>query len=217
MDSLAIIGSKARQRLLARTLLAPEREFYLRELVRATALAPRTVQLAVDRLVAADILLERRSGNRRYLRANERHPFFRPLRELVAKSEGLVGIVRDGLGSDGVHLAFVFGSLADGGAKGDSDIDLLVVGDIGLRETVRRLENAQERLGREINPVVWTRHEFEGRRTTGDHFLTRVLSGARLMVVGDEHELGTVGGQRVAQAVFDVKKRTSRPARGRGS
>jgi len=190
VDSLAIIGSKARQRLLTRTLLAPEREFYLRELVRATALAPRTVQLEVDRLVAADILLERRSGNRRYLRANERHPFFRPLRELVVKSEGLVGVISDGLGNEGVNLAFVFGSLAEGSAKGESDIDLLIVGDIGLREAVRRLEDAQEQLGREINPIVWTRAEFDKRRKTGDHFLARVLTGSRLMVVGDERELG---------------------------
>ena len=217
MSPLALITSKARRRLLARLLLAPEREFYLRELIRATALAPRTVQVEVDRLVAADLLLERRSGNRRYLRANERHPFFHPLRELVVKSEGLVGLLSDGLGSDGVDLAFVFGSMAEGRARADSDVDLLIVGDIGLREAVRRLEAAQEQLGREINPVVWTRHEFEQRSKSDDHFLRRVLHGSRLMVAGDERELGSMGGERVAQISPDVTGGTARPAGRRGS
>jgi predicted nucleotidyltransferase len=193
MKPYEVITAKSRRRILAKTLLAPDREFYLRELVRSTGLSPRTVQVELDRLVAADILLERRSGNRRYLRANERHPFYRPLRELVAKSEGLVGIVRDALGTDGVEVAFVFGSMAEGTAKADSDLDLLIVGDLGLREVVSRLAPAQEQLGREINPVVWTRGEFERRRQSGDHFLGRVLNGSRLMVVGAEHELEAVG------------------------
>jgi predicted nucleotidyltransferase len=189
-----ILGSKTRRRLLAKTLLAPDEEFYLRELARATGLSPRTVQLELDRLVAADVLLERRSGNRRYLRANERHPFYRPLRELVVKSEGLVSVVREALGAHGVDLAFVFGSMAEGTAKAHSDIDLLIVGDVGLREVVARLARAQEQLGREINPVVWTRDEFERRRRSDDHFLGRVLRGSRLMVVGAEHDLEAVGG-----------------------
>ena len=184
MKADAIIVSKARRRILAKTLLAPDREFYLRELVRATGLAPRTVQVELDRLVAAEILLERRSGNRRYLRANERHPFYRPLRELVAKGEGLVGVVREALGTDGVDFALIFGSVAAGTAKAESDVDLLIVGDLGLREAVRRVTPLYERLGREINPVVWTKAEFERRRDAGDHFLTNLLSGPQLQVIG---------------------------------
>ena len=179
-----IIGSKARRRILARTLLTPDREFYLRELARATRLAPRTVQVELDRLVAGGILLERRSGNRRYLRANERHPFYHPLRELVAKGEGLVGVVRDALGTDGIDFACIFGSIAAGTATAESDIDLLIVGDLGLREAVRRVAPLYERLGREINPIVWTNAEFQRRREAGDHFLTNLLAGPKLQVIG---------------------------------
>ena len=184
MQSDAIIASKSRRRILAKTLLAPDREFYLRELARDTKLSPRTVQVELNRLVAADILLERRSGNRRYFRANERHPFYRPLRELVARGEGLVGILREALGSEGVDFAFVFGSVAAGTAKAESDVDLLIVGELGLREAVRRVAPLYEHLGREINPVVWTKAEFERRRSAGDHFLTNLLSGPQLQVIG---------------------------------
>ena len=179
-----LLGPEARRAILARTHLDPSREFYLRELVRLTGFAPRTVNQEVDRLVAADLLAERRDGNRRYLKANERHPLFRPVREIVLKTDGLVHVLRDALGTAGIEFAVVFGSIAAATPKAGSDVDLLVVGEVGLRETTRRLARAQDHLGREINPVVWTRTEFERRRNSDDHFLSNVLRGSMLMVVG---------------------------------
>jgi len=179
-----LLGPEARQAILARTHLDPTREFYLRELVRLTELAPRTVQQEVDRLVEGDILTERRSGNRRYLSAQKRHPLFGAIREIVIKTVGLVDVLREALGERSIDFALVFGSIAEGTDKSLSDIDLLVVGSLGLRETVRRLAPVQDRLEREINPVVWTRKEFQRRLTKSDHFLATVLRGPRLMVIG---------------------------------
>jgi predicted nucleotidyltransferase len=152
--------------------------------VRLTEFAPRTVQQEVDRLVQGDILEERRSGNRRYLRAQKRHPLFRAIREIVINTVGLVDVLREALGERGIDFALVFGSFAEGTEKSASDIDLLVVGSLGLRETVRRLASAQDQLERELNPVVWTRKEFQRRLTKPDPFLTRLLRGPRLMLIG---------------------------------
>jgi predicted nucleotidyltransferase len=179
-----IIGSRARRRILAKTLLAPDREFYLRELARATGLALRSVQVELDSLVQSGLLVERRSGNRRYVRANEGHPLFKPLRELVAKGDGFVGIVREALGTKGVDLALVFGSMAAGTATAESDIDLLIIGELGLREAVRRLAPLYEQLGREIHPIVWTKAELLQRRNAEDHFLMSILYGPHLEVIG---------------------------------
>jgi hypothetical protein len=66
-----------------------------------------------------------------------------------------------------------------------SDVDLLIVGSIGLREVVRRLTPAQDVLAREINPVVWTRKELERRRKEKDAFLKRVLTGPTILVTGE--------------------------------
>ncbi len=184
MPSNLLLGPDARRAILARTHLDPAREFYLRELVRLTGFAPRTVNQEIDRLVKADLLTERRDGNRRYLKANERHPLFRPVREIVLKTDGLADVLRHALGTMGIEFAFVFGSIAAATPKAASDVDLLVVGRLGLREATRRLAPVQDRLGREINPVVWTRAEFERRTESDDHFLMNVLRGPRLMVVG---------------------------------
>jgi DNA-binding transcriptional ArsR family regulator len=185
MTDHGLLGPRSRRQLLARLYGAPDREFYLRELVRLTGLAPRTVQVELDWLVAAALVVERRSGNRRYLRANVRHPLFRPLYDIVARTDGLAAVLAGALGTDGIAFGFVFGSMASGLATAGSDVDLLVVGNVGLREVVRRLSLIQEAMGREINPVVWTRAEFERRRAAKDAFLARVMAGPRLAVVGE--------------------------------
>ncbi len=155
----------------------PGEEYHVRELVRLTGLAPRTVQQEIERLVEAEFLVERRSGNRRYLRANERHPLYRAVREIVLKTAGLGDVLRDTLGTEGIDFALVYGSIAAADPKAGSDIDMLIVGSLGLREAVRRLQPAQDALGREINPNVWTRSEYDRRARKNDPFLSRVLAG----------------------------------------
>jgi predicted nucleotidyltransferase len=179
-----LLGPAARRAILARTFLDPSREFHLRELVRLTGLAPRTIYQEIERLVGADLLSERRDGNRRYLRANDRHPLYRPVREIVLKTDGLVDVLREALGEDRVEFALVYGSIAATAPTAGSDIDLLVVGTIGLRETVRRLRPAQDTLTREIVPNVWTRDEYDERLRKRDPFLARVLEAPLICVVG---------------------------------
>jgi predicted nucleotidyltransferase len=179
-----LLGPSARRAILSRTFLDASREYHLRELVRQTGLAPRTVQQEVEKLVHADLLIERRAGNRRYLRANERHTLFRAIREIVLKTDGLAEVLRQALGTDGIEFAFVYGSIAAAEPRAGSDVDLLIVGSLGLREAVRRLRPAQDTLGRAINPGVWTKQEFDRRLRDRDPFLTRVLDGPRISVIG---------------------------------
>jgi predicted nucleotidyltransferase len=89
----------------------------------------------------------------------------------------------------GVEFALVFGSFARDAARAESDIDLIVVGSITLREVVHHLHGLQLQLDREINPHVYTWQEFRMRLARGDHFLTTVLSEPLLFVVGARHEL----------------------------
>ncbi len=179
-----LLGPAARRAILTRTYVDPTTEMHLRELVRRTGLAPRTVHQEVERLVRADLLAERRDGNRRYLRANDRHPLFRPVREIVLKTDGLADVLREALEGEGIEFALVFGSIAAETPTAGSDVDLLIVGDVGLREALRRLHTAQDAIGREIVPVVWTRSEFDRRRRAKDGFLRRVLGSPTIPVTG---------------------------------
>ena len=72
-------------------------------------------------------------------------------------------------------------------------VDLMVVGTIGLRQLSRQLSGLEAKLGREVNPHILTPEEFARRANEGDHFITTVLKGPRLFVVGGEDELRRLG------------------------
>jgi predicted nucleotidyltransferase len=110
------------------------------------------------------------------------------------KTSGIVPMLRGALGDAQVEFAFIFGSVAAGAAQALSDVDLLVVGADGLRSIVARLRSVQEAIAREVTPIVWTPVEYASRRKRGDHFLSRVLSEPRLMVIGGDDDPFKLGG-----------------------
>jgi predicted nucleotidyltransferase len=187
----ALLGSEARAAVLSRLLLQPDTEMHVRDLVRATGFSPRSISKEVERLTGAGFLLERRSSNRRYLRANQRHPLFRPVREILEKTIGIVPTLRAVLSEEAdIKLALLFGSAAAGTEKAESDIDLLVVGTVSLGRTIALTRPVQEKLGREVNPIVMTTREFCKRRADKEHFISSVLNGKHITLIGDLRELG---------------------------
>lgn len=186
-----LFGSGTRSALLAALLLHPEREQHLRDLVRTTGFSPRAVSKEIDRLVRAELLSERRSGNRRYLRANVDHPLHRPLREVVERSVGAIPILREALAADPrIRLAVLFGSAATGNERAASDVDVLIVGTIGLGDVLEVLAPAQTRLERDVRPVVMTPEEYSRRVHDREHFLTSILAAPIVTLVGAVDDVG---------------------------
>jgi len=165
----------------------------VRALQRKSGLSVRAIQSEVDRLLQHDVILERRDGNRRYFCANQLHPLYTDLRNIVLKTSGLVEVLRDALGAKGIAVAFVFGSVAKSEERGHSDVDLFVIGTVGLREIARRLLGTIDLLGRDVNPHVFPVEEFLQRYRKGDSFLARVLGSKKLFIVGSENELTRLG------------------------
>jgi len=166
----------------------------VRELERRTGLSDATVRQELKKLTRLGMVEARRDGNRAYYRANDAHPLYPDIRNLVLKTSGLTDVLREALGGAGdIELAFVFGSIAGNTSKAHSDIDLMVVGTIGMRQLSKRLSGLEAKLGREVNPHVLTPEEFTRRTGERDHFITTVLKGPQLFVVGGEDELGRLG------------------------
>jgi len=180
------LGSETRAAVLGRLLLRPDEEVHLRELVRVTGFSPRSINKEVDRLVDAGILLERRSSNRRYLRANKSHQLFNDLRNIIDKTIGVVPALAAALAEEkGIKLALLFGSAASGSEGPASDVDLLVVGSITLSSVLSITRPIQERIGRQINPVVMGIQEFRERRAKQEHFISTLLSGEIVTLAGE--------------------------------
>lgn len=166
----------------------------MRELERRTGLSDATVRQELKKLTRLGVVEARRDGNRTYYRANDAHPLYPDIRNLVLKTSGLTDVLREALGeAEDIELAFVFGSVAGDNAKAHSDVDLMVIGTIGLRQLSRHLSGLEAKLGREVNPHVLTPEEFTRRANEGDHFITAVLKGPRLFVVGGKDGLRRLG------------------------
>jgi predicted nucleotidyltransferase len=140
-----------------------------------------------------DVLSE---GQQKYVSAALSGPLYPELRGLVLKTAGLVGLLQEAMAplKDQIRIAFVFGSMAAGREGPASDVDLFVVGEVSLRELVECLSPAQGHLGREVNPTVYGPAELEEKLSQGHHFVTGVLQGPKLLVMGKPDEL-----ERLAQ------------------
>jgi predicted nucleotidyltransferase len=90
-------------------------------------------------------------------------------------------------------MAFVFGSIASGNEGAASDIDLMVIGSIGLRALSGVLADFRSVIGREVNHHVFSTEEFIRRKREGEHFISTVLTSSKLFVKGAEHELAEMG------------------------
>jgi DNA-binding transcriptional ArsR family regulator len=194
MNTLAeLLSSRVMAEVLRLLFVTEGQELHARDMARQAGLADATVRQELARLSGLAIIEARRAGNRTYYRANPIHPLYRDIRNLVLKTSGLVDVLRGALTDPRVQIAFVFGSMASGTAKASSDVDLMVIGTIHMRELAKLLSGVTTTLGRESNPHILTQAEFEERKKSGDHFLTTVLGSPKLFVIGSEHELESVG------------------------
>ena len=140
-------------------------------------------------MIEHGIIIEAKDGNRTYVHANVDYLFYKELQGLARKSKGSLEIVRKAIGNKGIDVAFVFGSLATETEQIESDVDLMILGDVGLREIVKRLSGISSQIGREINPHVMKVVEFTKRKINGDHFVVSICEHPKRFLVGSEDDL----------------------------
>jgi DNA-binding transcriptional ArsR family regulator len=181
----------ARRKVLALLLLGPQSRWHLRDVARKTGLALGTVRRELKGLAQAQILTEIRDGNRTYYQPNVECAVVPDLTALMRKTAGLADVLRDALVPLAAHInaAFVYGSQASGKATASSDVDLAVVGGVDEMTLHKAIRCAEERLGCAVNYTLLSRHEFLRRRKEKGGFLSRVLGGAKIAILGDIDEI----------------------------
>jgi len=193
--AVALLG-QTRAAVLALLYGHPDREFYLNEIVRTVAAGTGAVQRELAHLTTAGLLRRTARGKQVYFQANPDSPVFPEVRGLIVKTVGVVDVLREALAPLGsrIRLAFVYGSVARGEETASSDIDLIIIGTARLFDVVSALVPAQEKLRREINPVVFPAAETRRKLQAEDPFLAGVATGPKLFVIGGERELTDLGG-----------------------
>lgn len=196
MNILAeILSSKIRAEIFRLLFGTIAEELHMREIERRSGYAIGTIQTELKKLLRLDLVKKRKDGNRLYYRANKGHPLYPDIRSLVLKTIGLVDIFKNALREDSdISIAFVFGSIALHEETAGSDVDLMVIGKLGLRKLTGMLSGVPEQIGREINPYVLSVNEFVKRKTKREHFITQVLEAPKIFIIGSANDLKAMDG-----------------------
>ena len=179
--------SGTRQKLLALLFNRPEQTYTLSELIERAKAGSGAVQREVVRLVDCGLVLQEGSGRPKRYRANPDSAIYGELCGIVGKLFGSAETLKKALQPlrYRISLAMVYGSVARGTDRADSDIDVLIVSDnLLLEDMFSALVDAEHTLGRKINPTLYTVEEFRRRRDDGNPFLADVLAAEYIVLMG---------------------------------
>src|SRR3990167_2736487 len=185
-----LITSKSRIKLLDVLLAHPSEMFHVRGLVRRTGDEINAVRRELLFLEKKGILVKEPRANRVYYFLSKNYPFYYDLLRLRTKVTGLGSeILKNRVKLGKIKYAMFSGKFARGIRKEPDEVDLLIVGTVVLPELALLIRDEEKRLNREINYTVMTEEEFSFRRQKRDPFIVSILSGSRVMLLGDEEDM----------------------------
>lgn len=185
-----ILSSQVRAEIFCLLFSGDKTSIYLRDLQRRSGLSIGAIQKEMARLKKLDLVKSKRDGNRLYYTANDDHPLYNDLCALVEKTTGISEHLKEIARSiKGIECAFIFGSYAKGQEKSHSDIDLVIIGNVGLRTLSSVFKNLTDKIQREINPHVYSMKSWREKLKRGDHFIRSINAEKKIFLIGDENVL----------------------------
>lgn len=179
--------TSTQQRVLGLLFGQPNRSFFVTEMVSLADSGRGAVQRELAKLAKSGLVTVTRVGNQKHYQANHDSPLFDDLCSIIKKTVGLREPIREALDplAERIRLALIYGSVAKRSDTSASDIDLLLVSDyLTLEEAYAALAPAEKLLDRRINPTLFTSREFRERITKKSAFLSRVLDGPTITLMG---------------------------------
>ena len=190
-----LLFGRTRGAILALLYGHADQTFYTRQIAREVDASIGAVQRELENLSKVRLIVRNSLGSQVFYQANRSAPIFKDLQALINKTIGVFSVLRSALQplSKRIVVAFVYGSVAREEETAQSDVDLMVVGKATLHDVLSRLSTVEKGIGRPINPTVYSVAEFKSKLASGNHFLTAVLKGQKVFLLGDENELRKMG------------------------
>ena len=177
------LRSKITRAVLSYFLLHDHAEMYVLEMARRLHLDDSNLAKKLRELERDGILKSEERGKERYYSLNKSFPLLKEYRQIVLKTVGIEGTLRELLKElKSVEEAYLFGSYAKDQLDSASDIDLLVVGQQDTVELRKRLSHVQKTTDREINLVSMSRAEYEKRKKQ-DSFVKSLQKSKKVKLV----------------------------------
>lgn len=186
----ALLFPEYRRRVLGLLLLRPDEALHGREIARRTGLPAGTITRELTKLAEVGLLRRTKRGNQQVYSADTNSLIYTELASILRKTSGLADVLVQALApvATKLRLAFVFGSVARGEETAGSDVDVMLIGELGFREAVELLYPCQATLGREVNPKVFATPEFT-EKAAAEPFLRDVLAKPKIFLIGNAHDL----------------------------
>ena len=184
------------QKVLGLLYSRPDKSYYTKEIIRSTGMGVATIKRELDRMLEAGIISMTKVGNQHHYQANVECPLYSELLGIVRKTFGVVDVIREALlpFDTETELAFIFGSIAKGEEAASSDIDLMVVSEsVAYSELMETLANAEDSLGRTINPTIYTMKQLKTKYKKDNAFVVKVMKQPKLWIKGSEDDVGKIG------------------------
>ena len=182
-----LFTSKARIKILD-YLFFHKKETYIREIAQELKLSPSAVKREIDNLF--DLGLINKQKNKIVL--DKSNPFLEDLKRILLKTDSINYPIKEALKNKPVEFVLIFGSFAKGNYTPESDVDILIIGNIKQQEAFNSLKFAEKLIEREINPVVWTFDELKKNKKKA--FIKDIVKKEKIMIIGDKNEFQKIAG-----------------------
>ena len=181
-----LFGGADRYRALKSLLENPGRDFGARELAAHAGIDPGNASRWLRRWTDAGILQKTVVLKQPRYRVSS-DPSLKPLQEFFQQGSELVSQLSDRLSKLGerVETAVVFGSIAKGSAGAESDIDLLLVGDLSRLEAQAFFKPTARKLGRPVNVLTYSADEWQQSIKDKDPLVLEVLQEPNILLKGN--------------------------------
>ena len=186
-----LIISRVRVKMLSLFLSHPGTIFHVRDIVRKVDEEINAVRRELAHMEKAGMVSKEARANRLFYTFRKDYPLYFELIELIGKTNGLGWDIQKQKAKLGkIKFAMLSGRFLRGlKKKGSTDVDLLVVGTVVLPELSQIVKLEETKRGSELNYTVMTEEEFLFRKRRRDPFVISILTGSRVMIIGDEEEL----------------------------
>jgi predicted nucleotidyltransferase len=182
--------SSTRAELLSLFFNNPDEKFYLREIARHINKDAAGIKRELDTLVKIGLLGVEKRGVQKYYCADKNSPIFSEMKGLIFKTTGIQGSIKAALSRlKGVQAAFIYGSYAKGSEKEDSNINLMVIGQVNITELNDVVMGLEEKMKREIDYLAFDEQEYRKRKDAKDPFIREIVKGKKIFLLGKEDEI----------------------------
>lgn len=185
-----LITSKTRVKILHLFLGNVSEMFHVREIVRRVDEEINAVRRELMILEKKGILNREARANRVYYSLDSAYPFYYDLIKVYAKEAGLGrDIVKNRAKLGRIKYAMLSGEFVRNLEDRGESVDLLVVGVVVLPELSLIIKKEEGVKKREINYTIMNEDEFNFRKSRRDPFISSIIHGSRVMLLGDEESL----------------------------